>query len=331
MLDTYINEPSKGSFRYRSVADAVLLYVMEADRIYSADPADRAIGGLSECELGISILAFDPIGVRLSIVPVYMFTDSTPTVASGREIFGMPKQSGEFHIPSWDHIGDQNETITVKTWLIRHPDDRAMVSLSEFISIGTTNAPGGLEPSWTSPTEIAKHLAAFVTAPDPTKRNTGAPPDCPPTLGTGHLRRERPEATPGHPLRLRPIDAQRELRGPHRAAAELDLHRTSFIVTKLMAGDASMIMLKQFRDIKYVDRACYQAIVEAWISLHDFKGGGPLSADDWTLTFDDIASEPIRREMGIPAAQLNPQAAFWAEFEFKLDTGSVLWEAGVDE
>jgi hypothetical protein len=73
-----------------------------------------------------------------------------------------------------------------------------------------------------------------------------------------------------------------------------------------------MVFLKQFRDVVHGDRACYQAIVEASLTVH---GGESLAyLNEYELDLTDADSIPIRRELGIPTEEIiNVTMAFRLE------------------
>ena len=72
-----------------------------------------------------------------------------------------------------------------------------------------------------------------------------------------------------------------------------------------------MLFLKQFRDVAYADRACYQAIVEAPLEVSgDIVE--PLG-QGYRLDLDDFDSAPIRRELGIPPGNIDVSFAFRLE------------------
>ena len=93
-----------------------------------------------------------------------------------------------------------------------------------------------------------------------------------------------------------------------------------------MAGPTiTAVFLKQFRDVVQPDRACYQAIVEADIAVTDFFGATELGG--YTITLHDLATTPIRRDLGLPAGPLRPTAAARTHYEFVLLRGTERWRA----
>lgn len=88
----------------------------------------------------------------------------------------------------------------------------------------------------------------------------------------------------------------------------------------------SQLFLKQFRAIQAPGRAAYRAITETRSPLRGFHGGGPL-AGTYELELSDLASLPIRRELGLANGVLTPFAQFWSVIDFDLKDGDVLGRA----
>jgi Acetoacetate decarboxylase (ADC) len=98
-------------------------------------------------------------------------------------------------------------------------------------------------------------------------------------------------------------------------------------VLELMAGDiVPMVFLKQIRDARMPLHACYQAIQLADFVVWSFRGGGSLEGE-YTIELEDLANEPIRRELGLPAGPIVPHGGFWADFDFTLAVTENLWTA----
>jgi Acetoacetate decarboxylase (ADC) len=89
-----------------------------------------------------------------------------------------------------------------------------------------------------------------------------------------------------------------------------------------------MVFLKQFRDIISPDRACYQAITTADIEITNDNGGGLLAGH--AITLHDVASEPIRRDLGLADGVLTPIVGVWRSYDFVLGRGAEVWRAPHD-
>jgi hypothetical protein len=102
------------------------------------------------------------------------------------------------------------------------------------------------------------------------------------------------------------------------------------IIQALLGKDAlasNFVNLRQFRDIENQDRACYQAIVENWMSLTRWYSGGLLGLEG-SYTFDlcDVPSSPIGADLGL--ASQDVLAGFWIHANVEIGAGKVLWKAG---
>ncbi|HKW90481.1 MAG TPA: acetoacetate decarboxylase family protein [Methylomirabilota bacterium] len=93
----------------------------------------------------------------------------------------------------------------------------------------------------------------------------------------------------------------------------------------LAGGSLPVLALKQFRDVAQPDRACYQAITESPIQVTAIHGGGLLG--DYQLTVHDLDSVPIRRDLGLGPDPLTPLAAWWIDYDFRLEAGVERWNA----
>lgn len=99
--------------------------------------------------------------------------------------------------------------------------------------------------------------------------------------------------------------------------AEIDLLEL-FDLTRVQ-----QVFLKQFRSIENPARACYQAVTKVGAPLRRFQRGGLLRGQ-YQLDLEDLASLPIRKELGLGAGTLSPFASFWGVIDFDLDQGSTL-------
>lgn len=106
-------------------------------------------------------------------------------------------------------------------------------------------------------------------------------------------------------------------------------------VLDYFTGDVEvpMVHLKQFRDIKYGERACYQAIVESPSKLLNFRSGGLLStgskpSDLFQVKVNEFDSHPIVSELGLKTGgEQIAKTAFWLDFDFKVESGQEIWRA----
>lgn len=106
---------------------------------------------------------------------------------------------------------------------------------------------------------------------------------------------------------------------PSDALILLDLLR------RMVSGRVPVVFLKQFRDAAQPDRACYQAIVESAIEITQFHRGG--LTDDYEVVLNDLASHPVRRDLGLAEGLLRPFLGAFLHYDFRLASGRILWSA----
>ncbi len=100
------------------------------------------------------------------------------------------------------------------------------------------------------------------------------------------------------------------------------------ITTMLITHQMRLVFLKQFRDITDTRLACYQAIVEAPLSLLQFQQGGSLSGD-YVLHINPLDSHPIAQTLGLRLEHDEQRASIglWMKLDFLLGAGTEIWKA----
>jgi len=107
-------EPSGGALDYRCARDRVAILFARIGRLASADHRDTLRGYVSELEVSVWCLAADVLaGGRLVWYLPYVFVDSGQAAASGREVYGYPKQMADFE-PRYPERLASPGTTTVK-------------------------------------------------------------------------------------------------------------------------------------------------------------------------------------------------------------------------
>lgn len=98
-LDTMFAEPSGGEVRYRPIMSKLFLSVAEIARIVPQNPIDYARGGVPEIDVTIWAVAHregsGPLELRW--IPLFLAVDNDWAMATGREVYGFPKEIGQFH------------------------------------------------------------------------------------------------------------------------------------------------------------------------------------------------------------------------------------------
>ena len=92
------------------------------------------------------------------------------------------------------------------------------------------------------------------------------------------------------------------------------------------AKEVPGVFLKQFRDAADGTRACYQAVVEAGSFVTAFRAAGALSGT-FQATLADYASHPLASDLGLAPGAAPLELAFFADFDFTIGDGAVIWEA----
>ena len=98
LLDKMFATPSAGAVRYEAIGDKVFLSFAQIDRIVAADALEIHHGSSSEIDVTVWVMArrLDDGLFAMRFIPVYLFVDNGPAMASGREVWGFPKQLGQF-------------------------------------------------------------------------------------------------------------------------------------------------------------------------------------------------------------------------------------------
>ncbi len=99
-----------------------------------------------------------------------------------------------------------------------------------------------------------------------------------------------------------------------------------------LMGRSSLFGLKQFRDLRRPDRACYQAVVETTCRVRRMHSHRPV-AQRYRLTIADHDSHRIVPELGLHARridgghELELDGGWFAAFDFDFEGGRELWRA----
>ena len=319
LLRRDLNEPSRGAVDYRCAHDDVVVLFAKIDRLSSADQRDSQRGYVCEREVAVWCMAADVLaGGRLVWYLPYVFVDSGQAAASGREVYGYPKQMAVFEDDFPERLAD-HETTVVKAQAIAAYGPNEEAEPQPMIT-ATRGAGQGLLPG--DPVDAFKglieHFAAdlridpsqpFGPRPRPSAAITAA--DAPPPRATQC-------GTPAWAVR-RVIDTV--------AGRGIALGKEIELVTELMASPM-LVFLKQFHDATCPTKACYQAIVEAPLSVHAQATFQPLDAQLYRIAFGNYASHPLASDLGVtPDSPLAPALAFNAHFDFDIDLGYEVWRA----
>lgn len=96
-VDRTLNRGGAGKYRFIVPINHVLLTVLYSPLVKSLSAVDKSRGGVEETDVALWTLVYGgPIGKelrwRLFWMPTYIFVDVGTAVATGREVYGFPKQ-----------------------------------------------------------------------------------------------------------------------------------------------------------------------------------------------------------------------------------------------
>jgi hypothetical protein len=318
LLHRDLVEPAGGAVDYRCAHASIVVAFAAIERLSSGDARDRLRGFISELEVSVWCLVADVLaGDRLLWYMPYVFVDSGQASASGREVFGYPKQVGVFAPGFLEPLADGGTT-TVEALAIDPFGEDQPAALLPMVS--ARRAAGGqpvIDTGDTAFAFIVDHLAEGLGVSDelpigPGPRTSAAitPIDEPPPSA-------RPPATPAWAAR-RVLDS---LAGRGLTGAPGDL------IASLVVNP-TLVFLKQFRDVACPTKACYQAVVEAPLAVRPVGAGyEALDPQLFTITVEDWDSHPIASELGVQPRTQVPELAFHATFDFDIQLGLEVWRA----
>ena len=97
------------------------------------------------------------------------------------------------------------------------------------------------------------------------------------------------------------------------------------LLERFVPRTGRLVLLKQFGDVGNSGAACYQAIVEAPMTVTRW-GSFPWLPGSHRLTLPQLASHPIADDLGIEDQQFATHA-FRTEYDFVLEAGTTIWSA----
>jgi acetoacetate decarboxylase len=308
-------EPSGGAVDYRCARERVAILFARIGRLASADHRDTLRGYVSELEVSVWCLAADVLaGGRLVWYLPYVFVDSGQAAASGREVYGYPKQMAAFEPRYPERLASAGKT-TVKAQAIDRYDPDAKAVLRPMISATRSPGAGARRPAGIA--GLVGHVMADLAVDR--------------SLPYGE--RPRPSASitsvgapPRGPARPAPAWAARRLLNTFFGRGLSDSPEA---LVAEMTASPMLVFLKQFRDVTCPRKACYQAIIEAPLAVHARQATfQELDASLYRIQVFDYASHPLARDIGVTARrQLEPDFAFHASFDFDIALGDEVWRA----
>jgi len=129
LLDKTFSAPSGGAVRYEAIGDTVFLSFAEIDRIVVLDELEKNNGSSSEIDVTVWVMArrLDDGLFAMRFIPVYLFVDNGPAMASGREVWAFPKQLGQFDFSPQPVVGGAARSFKVNGYVLSpfEPTSRA--------------------------------------------------------------------------------------------------------------------------------------------------------------------------------------------------------------
>lgn len=320
LLHRDLIEPAGGAVDYRCAHESVVVTFSRIEELASAEKPDSERGWLPELEVAVWCLAGDAIaGGRLVWYVPYVFTDSGQTVATGREVYGYPKQIGYFD-QGFAGALDAGGSTAVEALAIdpfgpaTSATRRRMVAAERAAG---TQGKGQLAIGQAGFDHLTGFLASGVElstkipfGPKPAQSATITPAGSPPP----GMKKS------GGPWSFGRILSALEGRGLTGDPEELVLS---------MVANPTLVFLKQFRDVTCPTKACYQSVIEAPMAVEPV-GAGYESLDPkmFGVSLYDWDSHPIAGDLGIaPAKPIQPSLAFRAELDFEVMLGDEVWRA----
>jgi hypothetical protein len=313
LLQRDLVEPSYGAVDYRAAFDFIIVVVADIGQMSCAEPPDSHLGFVREREVGVWCLVADMHAAgRLVWYLPYVFTDSGQTVATGREVYGYPKQIGIFE-DDFPAVLSQGGTGTVKALAVNPYAPQQQAAILPMISVQTltTVATGG---PLNDLDDFTSMFSGAIAVSDGVPSGPAPPPSA---VITATGAPAPPMAAPPPPW------ARRALDGFGGAAT---LAEESILIASMVANP-TLVFLKQIRDVSCPTKACYQAVTEAGFGVEPL-GYRELDAHNFRVTVENWASHPIATEIGLEAGtQLEPVRAFKAGLNFRSELGYEVWRA----
>lgn len=329
-FDARFNEPSGGAVLTVSAVPFVLFYVSVIPNIRMHEN----VGWYRERETGVMMFGLDLTHDRLFTTLDYLFVDSGQAMANGREIFGFPKQIGDFTgddewledpeiaVPPGNPDGFRLETLGVDRF-----GPHARARRHELWHLERTNDEGRPTPI-TDPTAMVRLVGdamRAVAAPhvvDDTlhpflhdEPSVSVPYRSP--LGDGGYVSLDP-----HPYHSPNPLAQGRMPLPGRRAVRTGYH----LLEELAQNRLGTLLLKQVRSAAVPGAAAFQSILHLDAS-RTMRSMGVLPAQ-YRLHVNTLASAPMADTFGWQdRSHIDSVMSVYTEYDFEYGLGRTLWSA----
>jgi hypothetical protein len=176
-VDRVLNGPAGGAVVYKPLVGRVMLGLMESTRIW-AGPPEKRLFSVAERDLAfwipvVSVQKLGPIefATRLVWYMSYVIVDDSLAVAMGREVYGFPKELGNFdQQPPVGPGGPAStflERLKVETLAVKEYGPAAAPSFQPVVEIRRTGAePGAAARTWETLEEAAREFLGILAGGD---------------------------------------------------------------------------------------------------------------------------------------------------------------------
>jgi hypothetical protein len=311
--------PAQGEVDYRSAHANIVVICADITRMQSTDPTQGTRGYMTEREVSIWCLVADKTaGERLVWYLPYLFADTGRPVAAGREVYGYAKAIGDFdagYAPLFTTAGAKTTVRSIGLDTFSPKTVAAPLPMVTVERAGGTGKPPSALSGFAA--ELAQNLfggGLSVNAAVATATTTGASAAI---TASASIKPSGPGPAP--------VWAKPTITGTKPG----NLANSSSSLVADMVTNPSLVFLKQFRDATCPTKACYQAIVEAPLSIDPLSASyAALDPALFSVTVEDWPSHPIATELGIAAGTpITPARAFEAKLTYDVLTGLEVWKA----
>lgn len=169
LCDKYLNIPGQDKFRYSPASNRVLMVFDTIENISSINPPGNNKGFFSETgEVIFWVLtqAEKQEGSKYVVdhhacfIP-YIFVDSTPAMVLGREVYGFPKELGNFTIPN---NPNNPQEFSLETLVLQPFSPQSEVEKRQLLKVTAVNHADKSEPiikRWTDFKEVFDEISSL--------------------------------------------------------------------------------------------------------------------------------------------------------------------------
>ncbi|MEM8637301.1 MAG: hypothetical protein AAGG51_00585 [Cyanobacteria bacterium P01_G01_bin.54] len=358
LCDQYLNHP-KSAFEYRPILGCVLLGFHGCESLI---PAQTNLSFAQEGE----VLFWIPVWKRLKsaagqadaatqlsaplMFTPYIFLNSSPALISGREALGYPKQWGWVDFPKGGKL-EQGGDLKLETlvWQAENKpsDETVQGKRDELLSVSWASpwdwGQSWLDSNWRT---LSSNLQWWSNALNPffTHDAASVPPSPQPPSSTsklfgtasGTVDAAIAAITTSLMEVMTSADWDSQYLG-QTAQGKPCPKRLNTLIRSFCQHSFVNVFLKQFRDVRDAQNACYQAIVEAPCQSTKVHQIRLLKKHRlFKVKIKNTLSHPLVKELGLaPFDPNNAEQSYtvparwlaWLNFDFKLEPGEIIWES----